>query len=102
MAKQGQHRHDKHDHRLMPQAGRTNPEKSTPITTGPTKKQKRYAKQAAEHKDTARQAQNAHAYWDPDTTHYITHEADSQARTFNDREKRSGSDSNTNSGTRGY
>lgn len=27
MAKQGQHRHDKHDHRLMPQAGHTNPRK---------------------------------------------------------------------------
>ena len=101
MAKQGQHRHDKHDHRLMPQAGRTNPRKSTPITTGPTKKQKRYAKQAAEHKDTARQAQNAHAYWGPDTTNYMTHEADSRARML-DRQERSGSDSNTDSGTRGY
>ena len=78
------------------------PRRARPSRRGPTKKQKRYAKQAAEHKDTARQAQNAHAYWDPDTTHYMTHEADSQARTFDDREKRSGSDSNTDSGTRGY
>lgn len=101
MAKQGQHRHDKHDHRLMPKAGHTNPRKSTAITTGPTKTRKRYTKQALEHKDTGRQAQNAPAHWDPDTTHYVTHEADSMER-MQDRETRSGSDSNADRGTRGY
>ena len=101
MAKQGQHRHDKRDHRLMPQAGRNNPRKSTPITTGPTKKRNRYAKQVIAHEDTAKQAQDAHAYWEPDTTNFMTHEADSQVRML-DRKRRSGSDSNADSGTRGH
>lgn len=101
MAKQGQHRHDKRDHRLMPQAGHTNPRKSTPITTGPTKKRKRYIRQAAEHKDTACPAQDKHAYWEPDTTNFMTHEADSRARML-DRKRRSGSDSNADAGTRGH
>ena len=101
MAKQGQHRHDKHDHRLMPQAGHTNPRKSTAFTTGPVKTRRRRAKQVAEHLDTERQAQNAPAHWDPDTTHYVTHAANSQAR-MRDRKKRSGSDSNADKGTRGY
>lgn len=101
MAKQGQHRHDKRDKRLMPQTGRTNPRKSTAITTGPAKTRKRYAKQAAAHEDTARQAQFAPAHWDPDTTHYVTHEANTQAR-MGDRKTRSGSDSNADKGTRGY
>lgn len=101
MAKQGQHRHDKHDNRLMPQAGHTNPRKSTAITTGQVKTRRRRAKQIIEHQHTERQAQNTPAHWDPDTTHYVTHEADSQAR-MHDRKKRSGSDSNTDTGTRGY
>lgn len=101
MAKQGQHKHDAHDHRLMPQAGHTNPSKSTPITTGTPKKRERYAKQAIAHEDTGKQAQEKKAYWDPDTRDAITHEADSQRRML-DRERRSGSDSNTDSGTRGY
>ncbi len=101
MAKQGQHKHDKHDHRLMPKTGHTNPRKSTPITTGPVKKKATYARQAREHQATDKQAQYAPAHWDPDTTHYVTHEADSEARA-QDRTKRSGSDSNTSSGTRGY
>jgi hypothetical protein len=101
MAKQGQHKHDKHDHRLMPQTGHTNPRKSTEITTGPVKTRKRRAKQVVAHQDLERQAQKAPAHWDPDTTHYVTHEADSRVR-MRDRKTRSGSDSNTDKGTRGY
>lgn len=101
MAKQGQHKHDKHDHRLMPATGHTNPRKSTPITTGTPKKKEKYAEQAIEHENPAKTAQQAKNEWDPDTTHYVTHEADSRARA-RDRKKRSGSDSNADSGTRGY
>ena len=101
MAKQGQHRHDEHDHRLMPKAGHTNPRKSTPITTGTPKTKATYAKQVREHKATNKLAQYSPAHWDPDTRHYVTHEADSQARA-QDRKKRSGSDSNASSATRGH
>lgn len=85
----------------MPQAGHNNPRKSTAITTGPAKTRKRRAKQIIAHQDTNRQAQNSPAQWDPDTTHYVTHEADSQER-MQDRKRRSGSDSNADTGTRGY
>ncbi len=101
MAKQGQHKHDKHDHRLMPATGHNNPRESTPITTGPSKKKETYAKQAYEHKNPAKRAQFAKNTWDPDTTHYVTHEADSRARA-QDHATRSGSDSNADKGTRGY
>lgn len=101
MAKQGQHKHDRHDHRLMPAAGHNNPRKSTPITTGTPKRRATYAEQAREHEDPAKQAQQARNEWDPDTRHYVTHEADTRARS-RDRTTRSGSDSNANSATRGY
>lgn len=101
MPKQGQHKHDKHDHRLMPATGHNNPRESTPITTGSYKKKETRAKQAYAHKSTTKRAQYAKNEWDPDTTHYVTHEANSRARA-RDRAKRSGSDSNTDKGTRGY
>lgn len=101
MPKQGQHKHDRHDHRLVPATGRTNPRKSTAITTGTPKKRETYARQYREHENPAKPAQRAEKKWDPDTRHYVTHEADSHVRAL-DRKKRSGSDSNTSTDTRGY
>ncbi len=101
MAKQGQHKHDRHDHRLMPATGHNNPRKSTPIVTGTYKRGRTYAQQAREHENPAKRAQRTENVWDSDTRHFITHEADSRAREH-DSEARSGSDSNADAGTRGY
>lgn len=101
MAKQGQHKHDRHDHRLMPATGHTNPRKSTPITTGTYKRERTYQAQAREHENPAKPAQQMNNEWDPDTRHFVTHEADSRARARG-RRTRSGSDSNADAGTRGY
>lgn len=59
MAKEGQHRRDKHDSRLMRQTGHTNPRKSMAITTGPVKTQRHRAKQVIAYQDTERHAQHA-------------------------------------------
>jgi len=91
MAKQGQHKHDAHDPRIS--RGHNNPSKSTPITTGTPKKRETYEKQAREHEDPAKQAQDQKNEWHPDTRVFMTHEADSEARA-EDRETRDGSDSN--------
>jgi hypothetical protein len=102
MAKQGQHKHDRHDHRLMPAAGRNNPRKATPMTTGTPKRRETYAEQAREHEDPAKQAQETRdEEWNTDTRRFHTHEADSRAREH-DRKRRSGSDSNANAATRGH
>ncbi len=101
MAKQGQHKHDRHDHRLMPATGHNKPRKSTSITTGTYKRRDTYAEQAYEHEDPAKQAQQSRSERDTDTRHFVTHEADSRARE-RDRRRRSGSDSNADTATRGY
>jgi hypothetical protein len=101
MPKQGQHKHDIHDHRLMPATGHNNPRKTTPNTTGTYKRRKRHVAPAEKHEQSGKRAQPRAVKWHPDTRDYITHEADSQARA-EDRSVRSGSDSNADSGTRGY
>lgn len=101
MAKQGQHKHDIHDHRLMPATGHNNPRKTTPNTTGPYKRRKRRAGPTGEHERPAKRTEPRAIKWHPDTREIVTHEADSEARS-NDRTTRSGSDSNTDTGTRGY
>lgn len=101
MAKQGQHKHDIHDHRLMPATGHNKPRKTTPNTTGPYKRRKRHAEPAEMREQPKKRAQPRAIKWHPDTREHVTHEADSEARA-EDRAHRSGSDSNTNPGTRGY
>lgn len=101
MAKQGQHKHDRHDHRLMPATGHNNPRKTTPNTIGPYKRRKRHEVSVGEHEQRAKRAAPRAIHWNPDTRRFITHEANSAARA-EDRANRSGSDSNTNPGTRGY
>jgi hypothetical protein len=76
------------------QAGHNNPRKSTVITTGPYKKPETYRAQAIQHEDPGRIAQAAAP--SPSTLPtpgHLTRKADSRRR-MNDREKRSGSESN--------
>ena len=101
MAKQGQHKHDRHDHRLMPAAGHNNPRKTTPNTTRPYRRRKRHVQSADAREQPGKRAQPSALTWHPDTREFVTHEADSEARSH-DRKTRSGSDSNADSGTRGY
>ncbi len=101
MPKQGQHKHDIHDHRLMPAVGHNKPRKTTPNATGTASRRRRHARNAGEHEQPARRHEMRAIHWNPDTRKFITHEADSEARA-EDRETRSGSDSNANPGTRGY
>ena len=74
--------------------GRNNPKESTVITTGPHKKKETYQKQAREHKDPYKLAQEAKVppkrVIPPDVT---TKKQDSQAM-MEEGEKRTGSDSN--------
>jgi hypothetical protein len=99
MAKKGMHKHDVRDSRIS--RGHNNPEKSTHITTGPSKKRSTYRKQAFAHEDTAKQAQDQENPWVEDTR------VDKEGRPrvskkdlFGD--QRTGSDSNEDSGTRGH
>ena len=66
MAKQGQHENDHHDQTKS--KGHNNPSQSQTITTGTPKKQETYARQAAEHKDPAKQAQAQKNEWKADTS----------------------------------
>lgn len=102
MPKQGQHKHDRHDHRLMPAAGHNNPHKTTPYTTGTARRRRHHARPTGEHEQPAKLHEPHAIHWIPDTRRFITHEADSRAREEDDRKSRSGSDSNADSGTRGY
>ena len=68
--------------------GRNNPEKSTEITTGLYKKQETSRREALEHKDPAKTAQDAHVPATFDHNPGLTHLANSQART-EDPERRS-------------
>jgi len=95
MAKQGQHNRDARDSDVS--SGHNNPEKSITITTGSYKKKSTYRKQAAEHQDTQRPAQEAKNEWRTDTRDPGA--AGTRAR--RPRSGRSGSDSNADSGTRG-
>lgn len=97
MAKQGQHNDDRRDSDKS--RGHNKHKKSTVITTGPYKKRETREKQAALHEDTDAQAQEAknewHNYADPAMKKL-------SKRDRVGRSKRSGSDSNADSGTRGY
>jgi len=95
MAKQGQHNKDANDEDVS--KGHNNPDKSVTITTGNAKKPETYAKQAAEHKATNKQAQEDKNEWVEDTRVHPT----SEDKVFEPKE-RSGSDSNASSGSRGH
>lgn len=109
MAKAGQHHNDgvssskPRGHEKS--RGRNRPERSQVITTGTYKKQETYRRQAAEHSpntaDRGRGVSNRDAWSDdirdqPDTTSGSTRARDSSLH------GRSGSDSNTDPGTRGH
>jgi hypothetical protein len=95
MAKQGQHKNDAHDPRKS--AGRNNPKESMTITTGSYKKPETYEQQARERRDTDPQPQAAKPHWDPDSR-----EPSQGTRYPGAERRRSGSDSNADSGTRGH
>ncbi len=94
MAKQGQHHGDSRDSDIS--RGPNNPNKSITITTG-TYKKSTNRRQAAEHHATNRQPQEATPEWIEDT-----HRRSLGTRIRPPRSGRSGSDSNTDSGTRGH
>ncbi len=99
MAKQGMHKHDVRDSRIS--RGHNNPKKSTNITTGALKKRVTYRKQAFAHVDTAKQAQDQRNLWDHDTRETATHRLRVTKKDLVG-DQRTGSDSNADSGTRGY
>ena len=99
MAKKGMHKHDINDPRIS--RGHNNPEKSTDITTGPPKKRSTYKRQAIAHEDVAKEAQDQKNRWTDDTRETPTHRLRVTRKDLIG-EQRSGSDSNTDSGTRGY
>jgi hypothetical protein len=100
MAKQGQHNNDAHDYDKS--KGPNNPDKSVTITTGSYKKQETYEKQAVEHKATNRPAQAAKNEWNEDTRDESTIEDSPRAHDSDISSGRSGSDSNTDKGSKGY
>lgn len=94
MAKQGQHKRDGNDPRVS--RGHNNPTKSTPITTGTYKKPETYRKQAAEHENTDAPPQYAKNEWHESTPKDVT------KKDIVGDSRRSGSDSNASSETRGH
>ena len=95
MAKQGQHQKDSHGM----SSGRNNPKESVPITAGTPKKQETYEEQARERKNTDPQPQ--YSAPQPAATDHRD-ENPGHTRASNPRSGRSGSDSNSDSGTRGH
>lgn len=93
MAKQGMHHGDVRDSDVS--RGHNNPDKSTPITTGTPKKKSTYAKQAREHKNTAKQAQDQKNEWENHTPQHTVRPEPRSAH-------HPGSESNEDSGTRGF
>lgn len=79
------------------EVGRNNPEKSTPITTGTPKKEETYRREATEHKNSTPVPQHEKVPPSRDLHPGLTHKADSQGR-MEDRERRSGSESNAHRG----
>lgn len=96
MPRRGQHNNDSQDSDKS--KGPNNPDKSVTITTGMSKKQETYAKQAAEGKDPAKPAQNAKNEWNEDTRDKPTNEDSTRARDSDIGSGRSGSDSNASKG----
>jgi hypothetical protein len=99
MAKQGQHKHDDNDQNVS--KGHNNPTKSQDIVTGSYKKPETYKKQAALHQDPGKQGQHAKAPHIDDTRDTASHEAVSELLE-QEPHTRSGSDSDTAAGSRGY
>lgn len=81
--------------RAREQVGRNNPRKSTIITTGTPRKKESVKREAQEHQDTGKTPQVAKVPPSIDPTVGRSKEADSQEMA-EEREKRSGSDSNAN------
>src|SRR5215469_5433815 len=77
------------------QVGRNNPTKSTIITTGTPRKKGTVRKEAQEHKDIGKTPQVAKVPPSIDAAEGRSKKAESQVMA-EEREKRSGSDSNTN------
>lgn len=107
MSKKGQHERDHHDPRIS--KGPNNPAKSVTITTGSYKKPETYEKQQHEHKDPHKPGQHDKNEWNEDSRKFPDHAGATRAREIRgDREGgrlhsgRSGSDSNTGSGSRGH
>jgi len=101
MAKKGMHKHDVRDSRIS--RGHNNPEKSTEITTGPSKKRSTYRKQAFAHEDTAKQAQEQENPWAADTRYKdaARHKPRVSKKDIVG-DQRTGSDSSEDSGSRGH
>ena len=99
MAKKGMHKHDSNDQRIA--RGHNNPERSAAITTGMPKKRSTYRKQALAHEDPAKQAQGKQNRWVADTRETPTHRLRVSKKDLVG-EQRSGSDSNSDTGARGY
>jgi len=99
MSKQGQHNNDSNDNDKS--KGPNKPDKSVTITTGTPKKQETYAQQAAENKDTGRQAQSARNEWNEDTRDKPSIEDSPRARDSDLDSGRSGSESNASNSTKG-
>jgi len=98
MAEQGQHKRDINDPRIS--KGHNKPSKSQPITTGPYKKPETYRKQAFEHEDPARKHPLTKIEWHDDAR--VPPGPEGKVRARHLRSRRSGSDSNASSGSRGY
>ena len=81
--------------------GHNNPEKSTKITTSAPKKRSTYRKQALAHEDPAKQAPDKQNRWVADTRLTPTHRLRVSKKDLAG-EQRSGSDSNSGTGARGY
>lgn len=94
MAKQGQHKHDHHDPRVS--HGHNKPSESTTITTGTYKKPETYREQSFAHEDPNATPQAAKNEW-----HEDTNAIDPVSRKDRVGDRRTGSDSNADAGTRG-
>lgn len=95
MAKQGQHKHDHHDPRVS--RGPNNPKESVTITTGSYKKAATYRAQLAAHQNP-----NAVPQHDANAWHEDTNVIDPVSHKDEVGDQRTGSDSNADTGTRGY
>ncbi|HZR97227.1 MAG TPA: hypothetical protein VFE37_00890 [Chloroflexota bacterium] len=100
MAKQGQHNNDSRDSDKS--RGHNNPSQSQTITTGTYKKKEAYARRARAHKDPDPVAQHQRNDWNPDTRDKPSIAGSTRARRGDLDSGRSGSDSNADTGTRGY
>lgn len=104
MAKQGQHNDDASDKDKS--KGSNWSDKSVTITTGSPKKHETYQEQARQGEDTGKQAQAKKNEWNEDTRDKPTIEGSVRARSgdmsMSGRANSSGSDSNSDTSSRGY